>query len=305
MTPLDHCAALVAEADPDRFLSAMTAPVAGRARLLPLYAVFVEIARAPWASDEPMIGLMRLQFWEDGLAEICAGRPPRAHPVLEALAPLADACAMRDFAALIAARRCDRDAAHPPDPAALCDYLIQSAAVPMRMAARVLAGRALSAPPERNTAGKAAAGNIEAGDRASGNSTLGDAALGDAAGGIGFAFGAARLLRALPALSARGSMPLPGVSSAARLALAEGQTLPELGAAVACLGKVARDRHRAGLLAARRAPQTTYPALRAAWRTGRILGKARPGVDLLRDLGEESEFARRVSLIWRQALGRV
>jgi len=43
----DACAALVAKGDPDRFLSAMTAPVALRGRLLTLYAFNLEVARAP------------------------------------------------------------------------------------------------------------------------------------------------------------------------------------------------------------------------------------------------------------------
>ncbi|MEL7216333.1 MAG: phytoene synthase, partial [Pseudomonadota bacterium] len=40
------CAELVRTGDPDRFLAAMTASVEGRARLFPLYAFNLEVAKA-------------------------------------------------------------------------------------------------------------------------------------------------------------------------------------------------------------------------------------------------------------------
>ena len=48
----EACAAIVEKADPDRFLSAMTAPPEGRALLFPLYAFNAEVARAPWVTSE-------------------------------------------------------------------------------------------------------------------------------------------------------------------------------------------------------------------------------------------------------------
>ena len=69
---LSACAELVRRGDPDRFLVAMAAPSEARARLLPLYAFNLDIARAPWASTDPNIALMRLQFWRDTLAEIAS-----------------------------------------------------------------------------------------------------------------------------------------------------------------------------------------------------------------------------------------
>ncbi len=50
---LRDCAERVEKGDPDRFAATMAAPPAARARLWPLYAVNLEIARAPWASSEP------------------------------------------------------------------------------------------------------------------------------------------------------------------------------------------------------------------------------------------------------------
>lgn len=74
---LDACAALVERGDPDRFAALMAAPVAARARLLPLFAFNLELARAPWVSSEPMISEMRLQWWRDIITE----PTPRAHEV--------------------------------------------------------------------------------------------------------------------------------------------------------------------------------------------------------------------------------
>ena len=74
---LEACAEIVQRGDPDRFAAVMAAPVAARARLFPLYAFNLEVARAPWVSKEPMIGEMRLQWWRDVVAE----PSPRAHEV--------------------------------------------------------------------------------------------------------------------------------------------------------------------------------------------------------------------------------
>lgn len=83
---LDACAELVARADPDRFATVMAAPREARARLLPLYAYNLEIARAPWASAEPMIAEMRLQWWVDTVEAMKDG----ARPAHDVAGPLAD-----------------------------------------------------------------------------------------------------------------------------------------------------------------------------------------------------------------------
>ncbi len=106
---LQACAELVKRGDPDRFLAAMAAPPAARAVLFPLYAFNLEVARAPWVTAEPMIAEMRLQWWRDVLAEIAAGKPPRAHEVAAPLAQvIRDAgLAVDPLDRLIAARRWD------------------------------------------------------------------------------------------------------------------------------------------------------------------------------------------------------
>ncbi|WP_264213594.1 squalene/phytoene synthase family protein [Leisingera thetidis] len=83
---LTACAELVQKGDPDRFLATMAAPAEARPLLFVLYAFNIELARAPWASQESMIAEMRVQWWRDVGAEIAAGRPVRRHFVATPLA---------------------------------------------------------------------------------------------------------------------------------------------------------------------------------------------------------------------------
>jgi len=122
---VDHCAEVVAAADPDRFRAALAAPPAARARLLPLWALDLEITRAAWGSAEPMIAAMRLQWWEDRIADLVAGRLMAGQPLLAALAPLleGDAEAGAVLGALIAARGRDADRAGPATADDLCRHV--------------------------------------------------------------------------------------------------------------------------------------------------------------------------------------
>ena len=146
---LEACAELVERGDPDRFLATMAAPPALRATLFPLYAFNVEIARAPWVTQEPMIAEMRLQWWRDALEEIETGGAVRRHEVVSPLAELldAEACATLDLA--VAARRWDiykdpfEDAAH------FEKYLDETSAGFLWTAARLTGARASEEPAVR------------------------------------------------------------------------------------------------------------------------------------------------------------
>ena len=81
-----NVAVLVRRRDPDRYLSARSAPAAARRRLLALYAFNAEVARAVWVTDEPMIARVRLQFWRDAISAICGGATTPKHEVAEELA---------------------------------------------------------------------------------------------------------------------------------------------------------------------------------------------------------------------------
>ena len=84
----------------------MAAPLEARTRLLPLYALNLEIARAPWLTEEPMIAEMRLQFWRDTVEEAALGKSARAHEVAQPLAALIQTCklAVDVLDAMIAAK---------------------------------------------------------------------------------------------------------------------------------------------------------------------------------------------------------
>lgn len=104
------CAGLVHRGDPDRFAAAMSVPVPARDILFPFFAFNLEIARAPWVTEEAMIAEMRLQWWRDAVEEIGQGKSPRAHEVTGPLAAAMSAdpgpiAATLDHA--IAARRWD------------------------------------------------------------------------------------------------------------------------------------------------------------------------------------------------------
>lgn len=198
------CAALVERGDPDRFMAVMAAPVALRARLFPLYAFNLEVARAPWVATQPMIAEMRLQWWRDVVAEPA----PRAHEVVgplhavirEAGLPLAVVDRM------IAARVWDAYS-EPFEDAADFDRYIEETGAGLMWLAAVAAGAAPAA---------------EAAVR-----------------GFGWAAGLAGYLRAVPELEARGRYPLPdGRVEAVQDWAARG--LEKIGAARAARGLIGR-----------------------------------------------------------------
>jgi phytoene/squalene synthetase len=106
------CAAIVERADPLRFRATMAAPLAARRVLFPLYAFNIEVARAPWVTQEAMIAEMRLQWWRDVCEEISQGRAVRRHEVATPFAGVItpDQAGLLDT--LVGARRWDiyRDA---------------------------------------------------------------------------------------------------------------------------------------------------------------------------------------------------
>lgn len=190
---IDACAALVERGDPDRFLAAMAAPPEARARLFPLYAFNLEVARAPWVTAEPLIAEMRLQWWRDVVAASESGAA-RAHEVAAPLHALIRAAGLpvAVLDALVAARRRDIDPEPWADEAALSAYLADTAGGLMWLSVRALGG-----------------------------------ADEGAARDAGWAMGLAAWFRAVPQLAARGRSPLPDDRPQAIAALA-GQGLDRL-----------------------------------------------------------------------------
>jgi NADH dehydrogenase [ubiquinone] 1 alpha subcomplex assembly factor 6 len=150
---LSSCAKLLRKHDADRYLTALFAPRERREALFALYAFNLEIARVREAVREPMMGMIRLQWWRDALGEIGKGKV-RAHEVVR---PLAKAIADNNldlvpFERLIAARERDLDAEPPRDLASLVDYARDSSGLLTELALAVLG----KPSPELREAGQAA-----------------------------------------------------------------------------------------------------------------------------------------------------
>jgi phytoene synthase len=83
-TNFEHCAALVREADRDRYLATLFAPAEHRDALLALYAFNVEISRVRDLAREPIPGEIRLQWWREALSGE-RDNEAAAHPVAAAV----------------------------------------------------------------------------------------------------------------------------------------------------------------------------------------------------------------------------
>ncbi|WP_395073935.1 squalene/phytoene synthase family protein [Hyphococcus sp.] len=81
-----YCSDLLRRQDEDRWLAARYAPEPLRCAMIALGAFGLELHRIPGAVSEPALGEIRLQWWREAFEEIRNGKPPRAHPVVEAVA---------------------------------------------------------------------------------------------------------------------------------------------------------------------------------------------------------------------------
>ncbi len=138
--PLDAAGKLVRRNDPERFLTVQFAPADCRDALLAIYAFNYEVARVREIVSEPVLGQIRLQWWHDAIAEIAAGRQPRAH---EVVTPLAAAIRRHSLPAtllwrLIDAREQDLAGDPPADLPALAGYADGTAGSLVELALAVL-----------------------------------------------------------------------------------------------------------------------------------------------------------------------
>lgn len=77
----------VRRVDPDRWhASRFIADPVARADVVALYAFDHQLARAARVASNPLIAEIRLVWWREAVDEIWAGRPARAHPIVQALA---------------------------------------------------------------------------------------------------------------------------------------------------------------------------------------------------------------------------
>jgi NADH dehydrogenase [ubiquinone] 1 alpha subcomplex assembly factor 6 len=247
-------AALVRRHDRDRYQTALFAPAAGREALFALYAFNFEIARVRESVRQPMLGLMRLQWWREAIATAYDGGPVRRHVVV---APLTAAIRAAEptrghFEHMIAARERDLDDAPPANLAALEDYAGASSGGLLVLALELLGVR--------------------------------DPAAIGAAREVGIAYALAGLLRAIPYLASTGRRMIPA-DIAERAGLDERgyfarRSSPALAAAAAEIAEAA-DRHLRAARARRGAiPRAALPALLPALIAGHALARlARAGHD--------------------------
>ncbi len=163
-------ATLVRTHDPDRFLTALFAPPEQRNGLLALYAFNHELARAREVASEPVLALIRLQWWREAVDGAA-----RRHAVATPLAAAIDRGALQraDLHALIDAREIEAE----PEIAAFADWRAYMLAGAGGVA--VAAARLLGAPEP------------------------------EALRPLGAAYGVAGLLRSVRFLAARGRCLLP------------------------------------------------------------------------------------------------
>jgi len=221
------CAALVHKGDPDRFLAVMAAPPAKRPGLFALYAFNLEIARAPWITQEPLLAQMRLQFWRD----VVSGEGPPTHEIAPALMTLKADMGLDPalLAAMIDAREVEIGTKAPFETADhLWRYLEDSAGGVLMLAVQALGGGTPESWP--------------------------------AVRDLGAAQGLANYLLAVPALENAGRMPLPDGRAQAVAALAQ-DGLTRLKRARAGLGAVPKAA-RPALLAAWQAKPLLAQAVR-------------------------------------------
>lgn len=181
------CAGIVQKGDPDRFVAIMSGPVHLREKLFPLYAMNVEVARAPWVTQESMIAEMRLQWWRDALEEIAKRGEVRRHEVVTPLSDILNPQQAEALYALIEARRWDIYKDPFVDASAFEKHLNDTAGVLLGVAAEL--------------AGASDTQHIQT---------------------IGRVDGLARWFQAIPALEAQGRIPLVDGRASAVVELAKG-----------------------------------------------------------------------------------
>lgn len=138
---IDHCMATVRDYDMDRYLSVLFAPREIRANLFALYAFNLEIAGARKLVSEPLVGELRLQWWQDTIDALYHGETPD-HPVARLLRFAIDEAELREapFSEMIETRRFDLYNDGAPDLAFLENYAEVTSSTLLAMAVGLLAG---------------------------------------------------------------------------------------------------------------------------------------------------------------------
>lgn len=118
---LSHTAETARRLEPERFLCALFAPEECRDALFALLAFAGETARIRHLVSEPMVGVIRLQWWRDAVQRVHeGGAAPGGHPVVQSLAEAIRRYRLpgAPFAALIEARQAELEGSEPAERAA-------------------------------------------------------------------------------------------------------------------------------------------------------------------------------------------
>jgi phytoene synthase len=144
-----HCAALVREADTDRYLANLLIPEPAQTHAFALHAFNAEIAAVRDRAREPLAGEIRLQWWRDALSGTAAGDAER-NPVAAALIDTVERRGLpRDLLiGLVDARRFDVYDEGMPSIAALEEYLRATSSTLFALVARLLDDRSSPAASE-------------------------------------------------------------------------------------------------------------------------------------------------------------
>jgi phytoene synthase len=119
-----YCLDIIKKHDPDRFLLSLFVPYEHRPALWALFVFNYEIAKTREVVSETQIGLIRLQWWREAIAEIYDGKTPREHQVVEALAEIIKTYDLprEEFDNLIYAREFDLEGVAPANMEGFINY---------------------------------------------------------------------------------------------------------------------------------------------------------------------------------------
>jgi len=268
-----HCAGIVRERDPDRYLSDLFAPETARRGLFALHAFNAEIARVRDAVSEPLPGEIRLQWWRDAIVNGEASGNPVAEALNETIR--AASLPLTAFDNLLSARTFDLYDDPMPTLNDLEGYAGETVSIVFQLGAWVLAG--------------------------------GDPGTAEAAGHGGVAYALTGLMLTLARHAARGQSYLPadlmaanGVNGTDVLA---GRSTPELKNLLKHLRSIAREHLAKAREVLTSAPPGVTPAfLPLALVEPRLRLMDRPGYEPLAAPRDVSPW-RRQWLIWRASRG--
>jgi NADH dehydrogenase [ubiquinone] 1 alpha subcomplex assembly factor 6 len=269
------CEATVRNADFDRYLAALFAPALVRPHLFALYAFNYELAKTAETVSQPTLGLIRLQWWRDAIAELFAGHT-RDHPTVRALgeAIIAHDLPRALFDELIAARENDLEESPFADIATLEAYANATSGHVMRLSLRILGA---------------------------------DGSFDGTAGEAGIAYALSGLLRALPFHAAERRLTLPlALVGSADLAIEDifaGRAGTNISKLIGTIAERARVHLRA---ASEPIPRRFLPALLPAALVPLYLKRMMvSGFDPFRDLTDVAVPRRQFAMLMAMTRGRI